>query len=98
MKKLNYKLFSFPIEFPEIPPMVVGIWHGNNKPNVNEFLRSLILELKEILSNGLLINRHRIMIKVGKFIADTPARALLKGSFKNTLYVNVYKLHRSVHI
>lgn len=68
-------------EFPEIPPMTIAIWCGNSKPLMNEYLLAYVNELMPILSNGLEINTYHIKVKFGRIISDTPARALVKGSF-----------------
>lgn len=60
--------------------MVCGIWCGETKPVLTEFLSPLISELMVILQNGILINSHHVTIKMGKILADTPARALVKGT------------------
>lgn len=63
-----------------IDPMVVGIWCGEGKPPLNEYLEPLINELKSILLNGLIINSKPIAIRMGRVICDTPARAFVKGT------------------
>lgn len=72
-------MFSLKIEFPEINPIVIGIWSGRGKPPINEYLTPLIDELKEVLENGMNINGHSIKIKFGWCICDSPARAHIKG-------------------
>lgn len=62
-----------------IPPMVVGIYSGVGKPNVEEYLDSFVNELLEILTNGLTIDGVHFTIKINAFICDTPARCYLKG-------------------
>lgn len=59
--------------------MVVGIWSGNSKPPLAEFLHPLINELKSILIDGICLNSHHIEIRMGKIICDTPARVFVKG-------------------
>lgn len=59
--------------------MVIGIWSGESKPPLNEYLMPLIEELQFLLANGINCNSHHICIRIGHIIADTPARALLKG-------------------
>lgn len=66
-------------EFPIIPPIVTGIWCGNGKPPLSEYLSPLISELKELLSNGIVINGHIVKILFGVCICDSPARSLIKG-------------------
>lgn len=81
-----YKLFLFRsiyfpiiIEFPSISPIVVAIWCGISKPPLNEYLQPFVAEMKLLMSNGITINAHKIEIKIGRIICDTPARAFLKG-------------------
>lgn len=70
----------FFIEFEKIPPMVVGIWYGDSKPILHEYLTPLYNELEGILSNGITVNGCHITIKFGRVHCDTPARSFLKGS------------------
>lgn len=67
-------------EFPEIPPMVCGIWSGESKPILNEYIEQLVSELKILITEGISVNAHHISIKIGRILADTPARAFLKGN------------------
>lgn len=67
-------------DFPTIKPFVVSVWYGEGKPKpVNDFLYSFVSELKKIISNGIMINGHKLQIKVRCFLCDTPARSFLKG-------------------
>lgn len=59
--------------------MVIGIWAGESKPNLNEYLLPLINELKTVLSNGIDIKSKHVKVKLGVIICDTPARCFLKG-------------------
>lgn len=59
--------------------MVIGIWHGQSKPILNEYIEQLVAELHIILEAGISINGHHVDIRFGAVICDTPARALLKG-------------------
>lgn len=61
-------------------PFVVSIWCGDTKPNnLNEFLYQFVNELNEILTDGIFVNGFFIKVGVRCFIADSPARAFLKG-------------------
>lgn len=65
---------------PNIAPMVCGIWCGETKPVLNEFLNPLVSELMTILESGITINSHHVAIKMGRILGDTPARSLIKGT------------------
>lgn len=60
-------------------PFAVGIWCGEGKPAVNEYLRDFVDELKFLLTNEISINGHTIKTKIRNFVCDTPARAYIKG-------------------
>lgn len=69
-------------EFPQISPEVVGVYVGRGKPNnIDSYLRNFVDELLDIMQNGFMYNARKINIKVKCFIADSPARALLKRGF-----------------
>lgn len=61
--------------------MVCGIWAGESKPVLNEYIEPLVNELKIILANGIAIKSHHVTVKIGRILADTPARSLLKGRY-----------------
>lgn len=66
-------------EFEKIPPMVIGIWYGESKPILNEYLASFVAELEDVLSNGIVVNDNFVKVKFGRVHSDTPARCFLKG-------------------
>lgn len=62
-----------------IEPFFAGIWCGVSKPPCSEYLAPFISEMKMLVSDGLVVNLHRIIVKFGFCICDSPARALIKG-------------------
>lgn len=69
-------------EFPNISPEVVSLYCGKGKPNNLElYLRDFVEELKDCIANGIIVDGHQLNVKVNCFIADSPARALLKSRF-----------------
>lgn len=63
-----------------IKPIVIAIWCGRGKPdNVNSYLNQFVVELNELLKNGLEINGYKIRVVIRSFICDAPARAFIKG-------------------
>lgn len=74
-------------EEPHFPPMIIGIFHGKTKPKrVEEILKPFeTFEALSIMNTGIIINDHQLIIKIRAFICDSPARAFIKGMFKNPL-------------
>lgn len=71
----------------DLKPMLVAIWCGIGKPkDLNEFLSPFVHELNDILDFGVIINGYRIDIEGIAFIADSPARAFLKGTYDRVFY------------
>lgn len=71
-------------EIPEVKPLVIGIYSGTGKPsNINSYLQNFVSEAKQVLKNGIFVERHRkkIQVKIRCFIADSPARAFIKGDY-----------------
>ncbi|XP_062557409.1 uncharacterized protein LOC134222280 [Armigeres subalbatus] len=67
-------------ERPEIPPMIAGIFYGNNKPKrVEQFLAPFVEEMLPIIEQGVIIKEHKLTVKVRSIICDAPARAFVKG-------------------
>lgn len=63
-----------------VPPMVISIWCENSKPiDFNEYLKPFISEMLEVLKTGISINNFKIIIEIGFFVCDSPARAILEG-------------------
>lgn len=60
-------------------PMIVAIYCGESKPNLQPYLTPFVDELTEILKNGMQINGVKVHIKIRCFICDTPARSYIKG-------------------
>lgn len=79
---------NFSPDYPAVEPFIVSVWYGDGKPSpVNEFLSAFVLELNDLIENGIIVNDHKLGIKVRCFICDTPARSLLKGKFQSIVCV-----------
>ena len=58
---------------PALKPMIIGIFHGKTKPKkVEDFLKPFVDELVPILQTGIVINNHKITVKLRAFICDSP--------------------------
>lgn len=66
-----------------IKPMIIGLFYGKNKPaKIEEFLKPFVDDIEPILRDGLIINGHKLTVKIRTFICDSPARAFMKGKEK----------------
>lgn len=71
----------------KLPPFVVGIYHGYEKPkDSNEYLKSLYDELLFLQNNTVKIGESEVLLKVRSFICDTPAKTFLTGTKGHTGY------------
>lgn len=60
-------------------PFPVAIYAGDQKPQILEqYFRKFILELNQLLKDGIEIDSVVLQIAVKSFICDTPARSLIK--------------------
>lgn len=60
-------------------PIVISIFYGEEKPNLEPFLRPFVEDLRDLMENGLIVNGFQITVTFRCFVCDTPARAHLKG-------------------
>ncbi|XP_055523123.1 uncharacterized protein LOC129717286 [Wyeomyia smithii] len=67
-------------EYPDLQVLPIGIFIGKTKPaDVNEFLTPFVDEIILFIKNGVVVNDHKVSIKLRCFICDSPARAFVKG-------------------
>ena len=61
-------------------PIVVGIYHGNEKPgDASEFLADFVTEMSDLAKNGMTVDDVLYTVKIHSFVCDAPARAFLKS-------------------
>lgn len=59
-------------------PIVIGIYCGAEKPhNANLFFEKFVSDVNAVITNGILFNGNKIVIRLRCFIADAPARAFI---------------------
>lgn len=97
-------ILVFDLEY-ESSPFVAAAFCGKSKPNsVDEYLQDFITEIKELLKNGIDIEKDHFAVEILGFVCDTPARSFLKctrtckGNVKdmaNFMHANVAKLKES---
>ncbi|XP_041775313.1 uncharacterized protein LOC121595414 [Anopheles merus] len=67
-------------DLPQAPIFVVAIFCGKSKPSsAEEFLRQLVTELNELQSDGIDLSGSMFKVRINTILADTPARAFVKG-------------------
>ncbi|XP_049293803.1 uncharacterized protein LOC125769244 [Anopheles funestus] len=65
---------------PEAPVMIVAFYCGPTKPaSIEHFLRPFVDKMNFLTKNGAVIKNRNVNIKVRAIIADSPARAFIKG-------------------
>uniref|UniRef100_A0A182NPV2 Uncharacterized protein n=1 Tax=Anopheles dirus TaxID=7168 RepID=A0A182NPV2_9DIPT len=76
-------LFSIQ-EVPSAPIMTAAIFCGEKKPDsIEEYLRPMVDELNTVISTGINIHGQHVAIQVRAIVADTPARAFIKGNIND---------------
>ncbi|XP_053667890.1 uncharacterized protein LOC128718266 [Anopheles marshallii] len=85
------------VELPKLPVMMVAtfsaaIYCGSSKPaSIEHFLWPFVDELNFLMKNGLLIKNRIVAIQIRAIIADSPARAYIKGNIKQLQhYINFH--------
>jgi len=51
---------------------------NNKMPPVNDFLNSFVIELKELIEEGICVNNVNMKFEIAAFVCDSPARSDLK--------------------
>ena len=74
--------------------MVIGIYCGESKPELQAFVTPFVEEMKIVLANGIEINDQIVTTKIRCFICDSPARAFIKGDTNILIYV-CFNTHNS---
>uniref|UniRef100_A0A182XN15 Transposase domain-containing protein n=1 Tax=Anopheles quadriannulatus TaxID=34691 RepID=A0A182XN15_ANOQN len=65
---------------PNMPVMPVALFFGLSKPaSVDQYLEDFVEEINELQKNGLMMHGRSYWVKIRCIIADTPARAYIKG-------------------
>lgn len=60
-------------------PFLIGLYYGESKPmSVNEFLENFIIEVNDLITNGINIGNCHYIFNIKAFVCDTPARAYIK--------------------
>lgn len=70
--------------------MTIAVYSGLTKPaDIDQFLQPFVDELNFLMENGITINNKKISIELRVIIADSPARAYIKGktNYKITLKI-----------
>ncbi|XP_052891465.1 uncharacterized protein LOC128299515 [Anopheles moucheti] len=79
-------------ELPAAPVMTAAIYCGVTKPtSVEQYLRPVVNELNGLIRVGMFINGKHITVKIRAIVADTPARAFIKGVVGHTGYWSCQK-------
>lgn len=78
-KSSNTQIWPILCRFRDFSPFIVALYCGQSKPNnVEEYLSDFILELQQLLQEGIVHSGTTHQVSVRAFICDAPARAFLK--------------------
>lgn len=69
----------------EIRPMIAALYYGEEKPLLQDFFEEFIVEMNDLLMNGIIINDINLSIKIRCFVCDTQARSFILGKMYNKL-------------
>ncbi|XP_052889272.1 uncharacterized protein LOC128297628 [Anopheles moucheti] len=70
------------VELPQAPIMMISMFCGPEKPtSLQVFLRPLVEELNAIQQRGLQLCDKVVQLKLRAIVADSPARAFIKGLY-----------------
>lgn len=65
----------------------VGIFHGTRKPtSSNEFLKDLVIEVKNLTSNGIILNNKMYEVTLDVICCDSPAKSFVLMTKGHTGY------------
>ncbi|XP_041766358.1 uncharacterized protein LOC121590612 [Anopheles merus] len=79
-------------DVPQAPVFVVALFCGKTKPaSAEDYLRQLVTELNQLQSTGIVLSGIQVKIRVRAIIADTPARAFIKGVISHNGYDSCLK-------
>ncbi|XP_043480494.1 uncharacterized protein LOC122510127 isoform X1 [Leptopilina heterotoma] len=60
-------------------PLPVAIFSGTTKPMcIDDYLEEFVIDLDNILENGVIVGNKHFKVQVHCFVCDTPARSFLK--------------------
>jgi len=78
---------------------LVGIYHGYTKPKcTDEFLSDVILESKELITEGIVLNGSRIKVGIKLFICDAPAKSFILNTKGSLGFIHVVDVFKKVNI
>lgn len=75
-------------------PFVIGIYHGNIKPQNLDFLRQFVSECRRLEENGFVVNSIKYEFRISRVNADAPARAFLKSIKNHNSYFGCERCHQ----
>lgn len=78
-KRTNVQMWPILCSIKKFEPFVVALFCGNSKPSsVHDYLSDFLVELNNLVQNGISVGDVVLTVSVGSFICDAPARAFLK--------------------
>ncbi|XP_035900408.1 uncharacterized protein LOC118506811 [Anopheles stephensi] len=76
----------------QAPVMTAGIFCGTTKPeSAEEYLRPMVVEMNDLMQRDIIVHGCHVAIRLRAIVADTPARAFIKGVKGHTGYDSCLK-------
>lgn len=86
-KSTNVQMWPILCSIKKFEPFVVALFCGNSKPSsVHDYLSDFLVELNNLVQNGISVGDDVLTVSVGSFICDAPARAFLKCTKGHNAY------------
>ena len=68
-------------------PWTVSVFEGPSKPPcIHEYLRLFLIEMADLMENGINVDNAHYSVELDSIIADAPARSFLKGIINHGAY------------
>lgn len=80
-KSSNKQFWPILAKFGNVPPFLVALYFGEEKPHsAIEYLSEFVQEMKILCDNGIIFQGKKLAVRILTFICDAPARAFMKGT------------------
>ncbi|XP_066916940.1 uncharacterized protein [Clytia hemisphaerica] len=83
-KSSTINLWPILVQFHNFKPISVAFFCGKSKPPFNEFMHDFVVEMKNLINNGITFNNLHYPVSLFCITSDAPARSGMKGIIQHT--------------